>query len=260
MPDHATQNEKVLDQFAQQALGYAALVAGNERKDTALTKLLEVWRPAPDARALDVGCGTGRLAVALAPHVGQVTGADLTPAMLDQARALQAQTGLRNIDWRQADVTALPFADGAFDLVICSAMLHHVSSPATVLGEMRRVCAPGGLIAAMDLTPAVEKSAAFDAMEILRDPSHAHALTQPELRGLGARLGLTEVVVHPYEARLPLEAVLATSFPEAGMLDRVRELYRLDAASGADSLGFSAQLTGGQIILTYPMALIAWRR
>jgi ubiquinone/menaquinone biosynthesis C-methylase UbiE len=259
MPDHATQNENVLDQFAQQAPSYAALVAGNERKDTALTKLLEVWRPASDARVLDVGCGTGRLAVALAPHVGQVTGVDLTPAMLDQARALQARTGLRNLDWRQADVTALPFADAAFDLVTCSAMLHHVVSPAVVLGEMWRVCAPGGLIAAMDLTPSVEKSAAFDAMEILRDPSHAHALTQPELRGVGAALGLTEVVVHAYDARLPLEAVLATSFPEAGVLDRVRELYRLDAVSGADSLGFSARFIDGQIHLTYPMTLIAWR-
>jgi len=258
MPDHSAQNAAVLDQFGKQAESYAALVARNP--DGGLPPLLETARPMPHDRVLDVGCGTGRIAVALAPLVGHVTGVDLTPAMLDQARAVQSKAGVSNIDWRQADVTALPFADGAFSLVMCSAMLHHTASPAAVLAEMKRVCAPDGRIAASDLTPAPEKAAAFDAIEILRDPSHTHAMPQAELRAIGASLGLREVAVRTRAAHFPLETVLATSFPPPGMLDRVRELYRRDAEAGVDALGLSARLEDGAIMVAYPTTLVVWAR
>lgn len=258
MPSHTQQNAAVLDQFAKQAEAYAALMLRNP--DRGLPPLLETARPAADDRVLDVGCGSGRLAVALAPLVEHVTGVDLTPAMLDQARSLQADAGVANVEWRQSDVTALPFADGAFSLVTCRAMLHHTALPADVLAEMSRVCAPGGRIAASDLTPASGKAAAFDAIEILRDPSHGHAMPLDEFRAIGTALGLREVAVHPQDFDLPLEAVLATSFPPEGMLDRVRELYRRDAESGADALGLAARMENGAVIVTYPSTLIVWQK
>jgi SAM-dependent methyltransferase len=259
MPQHTEQNAAVLDQFGKQAAAYAALIRRNP--DPGLAQLLETARPAAQARVLDVGCGTGRIAVALAGVVGHVTGVDLTPAMLDQARATQAEAGVANVDWRQADVTALPFADDAFDLVTCRAMLHHTASPAEVLGQMARVCRDDGWITAEDLTPSAGKAAAFDAVEVLRDPSHVHAMPQPELRALGAALGLREAAVHVREVRLPLEAVLATSFPPDGVLDRLREIYRRDAESGADALGMSARLDeAGAVTVGYPMTLVAWRK
>ena len=258
MPEHQTQNAAVLDQFGKQAAAYAALIANNP--NSGLESLLETARPTPDDQVLDVGCGTGRMAVNIAPLVAHVTGIDLTPAMLDQARALQAQAGVPNITWRQGDVTALPFDDGVFTLVSCRAMLHHTASPRAVLSEMKRVCAPGGRIAAFDLTPDPAKAAAFDAIEILRDPSHTHAMPQAELRAIGASLGLKEIAVRPHGAVFPLETVLATSFPAEGMLDRVRELYRRDAESGVDALGLAARLEGDAIIVTYPSSLVVWMR
>ena len=258
MTDHAHQNAAVLDQFGKQAQAYAALI--RRIPDGGLVHLLEAARPRPDDRMLDVGCGTGRLAVALAPLVRHVTGVDLTPQMLDQARALQAEADVSNIDWREADVTALPFQDEAFSLVTCQAMLHHTATPAAVLAEMSRVCASSGRIAAADLTPASGKSAAFDAIECLRDPSHVHAMPEAEFRAIGAALGLRETAVRTRESRLPLEAVLATSFPGEEVLGRVRELYRRDAESGADALGMSARIDDGVLSVAYPMTLVVWTK
>jgi ubiquinone/menaquinone biosynthesis C-methylase UbiE len=252
------QNARVLDQFEKQAASYAALVITS--KDPALPVFLEAVKPLPTHRMLDVGCGTGRFAVSIAPLFGHVTGVDLTPAMLDQARQLQASAKVENMKWQQADVTELPFADGEFDVVTCKAMLHHVASPAAVLAEMRRVCKVGGRVVAADVTPAPEKSAATNAIEILRDPSHAQFISQDELLSIGADLGLTKLAMHFHQTRMPLEPILKTSFPDEGMLDRVRRLYHLDAQVGADTFGFSTKFENGEVYLAYPMTMVIWER
>ena len=258
MPGTAEQNTRVLDQFSQQAEAYAALV---NRSGTPLSDpLLESTGPHPQDRVLDVGCGSGQLAVALAPLVAHVTGVDLTPAMLDQARALQAKAGVANVDWKQGDSLRLPVPDGAFDLVVSRSMFHHAADPLGTLSEMRRACAPGGRIAVLDLTPDADKAAAFDALELLRDPSHARALPPEELRGLGAQLGLQEITARPHAAELPIEVVLATSRPPPGVLERVREFFARDAARGTNIFGYAARLKDGEVWVTYPMTLVVWRR
>jgi ubiquinone/menaquinone biosynthesis C-methylase UbiE len=259
MSTFSDQNARVLDQFEKQAASYAALVSKNSR-DPTLPMFLEAVKPLPTQRMLDVGCGTGRFALSIAPLIGHVTGVDLTPAMLDQARQLQAASTIENVTWQQADVTQLPFAEGEFDLVTCKSMLHHVASPAAVVAEMRRVCKVGGHVVASDVTPAPQKSAATNAIEILRDPSHAQFVSKDELLSIGADLGLTQVAMHFHETRMPLEPVLRTSFPGEGMLDRVRRLYHLDAQVGADTLGFNARFEDGDVSLAYPMTTVIWRR
>lgn len=250
------QNARVLDQFSQQAEAYSALVTSTGAK--AKDPLIETLDPRPTDRVLDVGCGSGQFAVAVAPLVAHVTGADLTPAMLDKARAQQASAGLANITWLQADSTALPVEDGSFDIVVSRSMFHHAADPAATLAEMRRACAAGGRIAVMDLTPAPAKAPAFDAIELLRDPSHRSALTADELRALGAGLGLAETLVRPRTTSLPIEMVLATSFPADGMLDHVRALYARDADTGADAFGMGTHWKDGAIWVTYPMTLVVW--
>jgi SAM-dependent methyltransferase len=258
MSTASEQNVRVLDQFGKQAASYAALIG--KSSDSSLPVLLDAVKPTHAHRMLDVGCGTGRFALSLAPLLGHVIGVDLTPAMLDQARRQQADANIGNVEWRQADVTQLPFNDGEFDLVTCKAMLHHVAEPAVVIAEMRRVCRQGGYVVATDVTPSPEKSAAANAIEILRDPSHAQFPTTEELRAIGAAVGLTEVVVHDYVTRFPLEPVLRASFPGEGMLDRVRKLYQIDAQAGGDSLGLGATIESGEIRLAYPMTMMVWRR
>lgn len=258
MPVPAEHNARVLDQFSQQAEAYAALV--NCSGSPLGGPLIEATRPLPQDRVLDVGCGSGQLGVALAPLVAHVTGIDLTPAMLDQARALQARAGIANVDWKQGDSLNLPVADGAFDLVISRSMFHHAANPSGTLAEMRRACAPQGRIAVLDLTPEADKAVAFDALELLRDPSHARALPVEELRALGAQLGLKEMSVRPHTAELPIETVLATSRPPPGMLERVREFLARDAARGTNVFGMAARVKDGEVWVTYPMTLVVWRR
>ncbi len=90
-------------------------------------KLLELASPAPGEHVLDVGCGTGRLALAMAARMkdGKVHGIDASPEMITVAKK-KAAKACAEVTFEQAAIEALPFADGSFDLVTSSLMLHHL--------------------------------------------------------------------------------------------------------------------------------------
>lgn len=97
-------------------------------------------------RVLDVACGTGIVARRAAPLVGangQVVALDMDPEMLAVARALPAPSGA-TISWQKGNAMALPFPDGAFDVVLCQHRLQFVPDRAGAVREMRRVLEPGG--------------------------------------------------------------------------------------------------------------------
>ena len=111
-----------------------------------------VPRLRPGLDLLDVGCGPGTLTVDLARAVtpGRVVGVDAAAAVVDAARAEAAGAGLPSVSFQVADLFALPFPDDAFDVVHAHQVLQHVADPVAALVEMRRVCRPGGLVAARD--------------------------------------------------------------------------------------------------------------
>jgi SAM-dependent methyltransferase len=112
--------------------------------------LVDAAGPAPGERVLDVGCGTGAVARVAARRVGSggsVAGADPNAGMLAEARARAAASGLDAVDWRQAPAEALPFADAAFDVVLCQQGLQFMPDPAAALADMARVLKPGGRLA-----------------------------------------------------------------------------------------------------------------
>jgi len=102
-------------------------------------------------RALDAGCGTGvfllPLARKLAPQGAHVVGLDLAEGTLGVARARVAAEGLP-VECLIGDVEALPFDDGAFDLVLANYMLYHVPDLDRAIAELRRVLRPGGTLLA----------------------------------------------------------------------------------------------------------------
>jgi ubiquinone/menaquinone biosynthesis C-methylase UbiE len=77
----------------------------------------------------------------------------------------------------------LPYADGAFTLVVSRFLLHHVTDPDAVVREMARVCAPGGRVAIVDITAPEDPKIAerYNAIERLRDPTHTAALSSSAL-------------------------------------------------------------------------------
>jgi ubiquinone/menaquinone biosynthesis C-methylase UbiE len=255
MAQRSQHNETIVNQHTQQAEGYAKLTQGIAG---ARPGRHEVIGTRPDDRLLDIACGTGSLTLELAPHVASATGIDITAAMLEQARAAQAQKGITNVDWVEGDAASLPFADGAFSLVTCSAAFHHFEQPAAILGEMARICRPGGRIVVSDVTPEPGKADAYDRMEKMRDPSHGHAHPVAELVAMGKSLNLDMPRTQTsLTGPMPYAAVLATSFPEDYTRDELLGLMREDA--GQDRLGFNAQIgDGDQVLVSYPMSTVIW--
>ncbi len=98
------------------------------------------------ARALDFGCGAGRLTAALTEYADQVVGVDISPTMLAKARDLDATGRVEFVENDRADLSV--FADASFDLVYSSLVLQHLPTPLALgyLAEMIRVLAPGGLL------------------------------------------------------------------------------------------------------------------
>jgi ubiquinone/menaquinone biosynthesis C-methylase UbiE len=106
----------------------------------------------PDARVLDVGCGPGTITADLAGLVpdGEVTGIEAAEGVLAQARQEAERRGRDNVRFETGDVYRLGYPDGTFDVVHAHQVMQHLSDPVAALREMRRVCRPGGLVAARD--------------------------------------------------------------------------------------------------------------
>jgi SAM-dependent methyltransferase len=99
-----------------------------------------------DGPALDVGCGTGNLALALAAaRGGAIAAIDRAEPYIDFARQ---RDGAGGIDFRLADAAALPFDTGYFTGALAQLVLNFVADPAAAVAEMRRVTRPGGVLAA----------------------------------------------------------------------------------------------------------------
>ena len=109
----------------------------------------------PGERVLDVGCGPGRLTLQAKARVGSdgaAVGIDASPEMIAVARR-NAQRAGAQVDFRLEPVEALSFADGSFDVVLSSLMMHHLPEALkpSALAEIHRVLKPGGRLVILDM-------------------------------------------------------------------------------------------------------------
>lgn len=177
---------------------YDPLIARTTRERAFKTRLVELAAARPGERVLDLGCGTGTLALALkrAAPGASVSGVDGDEAMLTQGRAKAGAEGL-DVALGQALAQELPFTDGAFDVVVSSLFFHHLerAGKEQAAAEMVRVLRPGGRVVIADWGRPRDLPMAIASLGIrLFD---GHAPTRDNLAGrlpaILAGAGLSEV-------------------------------------------------------------------
>ena len=247
----------IVEQFTKQAEPFSNAPAIRDAE--ALERLVTFAAAGPGDTVLDVACGPGLVVAAFAAVARHVPGIDVTPAMIERARAHAAERGLANVAWDVGDVLPLPYPDASFSLVVSRFAFHHFPDPRAVLAEMRRVCAPTGRVVVNDVvgSPDPAKAAAFDRMERLRDASHVHALTLAELRSLFDAVGLATPRAAFCELRSDVEGALSRSFPAPGDADVIRQMF-VDSLVD-DALGVGARRHGDRIVFAYPVVMLASR-
>ena len=193
-----------------------------------LAWLVAAVRPTPTDRALDVGTGGGHAALALAKAVASVTAIDPTPEMLAVADRLAAERGITNITFTRAVADALPFPDASFDVAITRFSVHHWPLPGPAFRELRRVMRPGGRLGIVDqLAPEDGPLDSFlNAVELLRDPSHARSLRASEWLAVLAAAGFAGRVERTWELEHDVKSWLATTAPAPWRAAAVRALLR----------------------------------
>ena len=106
----------------------------------------------PGTKVLDVACGTGNLSLPAARLGANVTGIDIAPNLIEQARANAAREGLK-AQFDEGDAEALPYPDASFDATVTMYGAMFAPRPDVVAAELKRVTKPGGLIAMGNWTP-----------------------------------------------------------------------------------------------------------
>lgn len=244
-------NESIVDQFTKQAVPFSQMATQHEEL------LLEFSGVNSDDNVLDVACGPGIVACAFATRAKHVTGIDLTPAMLEQAKKRQQKFQFENVTWQLGDVLSLPFADDSFSMVITRYSFHHFLDPLAVCKEILRVCKPGGTVMIVDATPP-EKEVAYNFVEKLKDPSHVRALPAAELLSLVKTAGLHEIKTERYPFEVELEASLKVFLPNPEIGEQIRQLFLADV--GRNELGLDVHRKGDAVHYVYPVLVIVGKK
>jgi ubiquinone/menaquinone biosynthesis C-methylase UbiE len=131
----------------------------------------------PADRLLDVGCGTGAAVRQAAATVERAVGVDLSGGMIERARERAAGAA----EFVVGDSEALPFADGSFTAVLCTASFHHYPHPGRALAEMARVLTPDGRLVLSDGTADLRAARIADWLMRRFDRSHVRLYRTDQL-------------------------------------------------------------------------------
>lgn len=138
---------------------------------------------------IDIGTGTGRMLELFAPLARHALGIDRSSEMLRLARAKLSERGLANAELRQADLYALPLADGGADAAILHHVLHFAQQPGAAIGEAARVLSDGGRLLIVDFAP-------HDREDLRSRDAHTRlGFSDEQILGWFAGAGLAPVLV-----------------------------------------------------------------
>lgn len=182
---------RVQAQFGPSADAY---VASPEHAGGADLETLVAWgRARRPARVLDVATGGGHTALAFAGLGARVVAFDVTEPMLRTAREFLLGRGAAGVGFVAGDVGALPFADGAFDVVTCRIAAHHFADVPSAVRQVHRVLRRGGSFLVQDILGHDDPDARAFVTEVerRRDPSHVRAYRAAEWKAFLRAAGLT---------------------------------------------------------------------
>lgn len=245
-------NTTIVSQFTKQAIPFKEM--SQHSNHYGMNLMLKLSEPKQHDTVLDVACGPGIVSCEFAKLVRYVKGIDLTPAMIEQAKQLQKEKNLDNIEWEIGDVSTLPFQDNEFSIVVTRYSLHHMINPNRVIKEMYRVCKPGGKILVVDVTPEKDKRELYNMVEKLRDPSHTEALTLDELRLLLESESIIDIKTEHHDLEMKLEDILNASFPNPEDKEKILTLFKNDVIN--NNLGMNSQNRDGKIYFYFPISML----
>lgn len=238
------QLDRVQHRFTRTAKQFAAFaLAKRTEQAVRLARLAELRG---DDVAVDVACGPGTFLATFAPRTRFMTGVDLTPAMLDQARQTAQKAVLSNVAFARADANALPFADQSLTLVVCGYSLHHFLGPAQLVHELGRVICRGGHLAAIDIiVPCGADREANNRIERARDNSHATTLTAAQIEALleAASLRIVRSEIHEQPRQFDDWMHIAGWDPDTPAYQETLRL--IEASIPGDTAGFHPRLATG---------------
>jgi ubiquinone/menaquinone biosynthesis C-methylase UbiE len=198
-----TAHEKnVQNQFGPRANAYISSTVHSQGED--LVAISALTAKAKPARALDLGCGGGHVAYAMAPHARQVTATDLSVDMLAAVATAASAKGLGNIETVEAAAERLPFEDHTFDFLGCRYSAHHWREIEAGLREARRVLKPGSPAVFVDVyspgRPLIDTH--LQAIELLRDTSHVRNYSAAEWTQMLTYAGFGISACHTWRLRM----------------------------------------------------------
>jgi len=195
--------------FGQRAATYTSSASHTDAE--VLATVVRMSAPEPHWSVLDVATGAGHTAFALSPHAGSITGIDLTPEMLAEARKLVEARSITNVRLCLADIHHLPFADGSFHLITCRRAAHHFSSIGLALKEMKRALRAGGRLVIDDRSVPEDDfvDQVMNQLDRCHDESHVRQYRPSEWRRMLEDLGLFVEEMAPYTRHRPLSALTA---------------------------------------------------
>ena len=241
MTTESSHQEKIRERFTKTADVFAKTVrrVRTEEAERLAERVTAGLANAEKMLAIDLACGPGTFTRPLAARVRQAIGADLTPAMVEKARAEAARDGIANIEFVCADIYALPFADGVAGIVSCGYAFHHMTDPARALAEMARVLQPGGRMAITDIIVPEGCDGAFqNQVERVRDPSHTTTQSVANFHALIGNLGLRVVSENIHDNWHDFDVWLGNAGKAPGDPIYVQTRDMMESCIANDSSGF----------------------